>query len=85
MRDPHATNRRRAMVHASAYADVNSAMRRKKQRVLGHSYVITYQTREKAAEEGKEDGFREHNVLITKHNIGRKRARCGGMIDDMIG
>jgi hypothetical protein len=49
-------------------------MRRRKQRVLGHSFVFKY----KVPSPGPQDGevkFEEHSILFTRHNIGRRRAR----------
>lgn len=56
--------------------------RRRKQRVLGHSFLLKYKRRRG---EGKHDGegygdglpneLVEESILFTRHNIGRKRAR----------
>ncbi|EWM22449.1 hypothetical protein Naga_100011g58 [Nannochloropsis gaditana] len=48
--------------------------RRRRQRVLGHSYLIKYLR--KRDEEVRQDlGSTESSILFTKHNTGRKRAR----------
>lgn len=63
-----------------------SGGRRRRQRPLGHSFVIRYKL--KSAEpravkdvEGEEregvENFTEHTILFTKHNVGRKRSRYG--------
>ncbi|GAB5034806.1 Hypothetical protein NocV09_02101100 [Nannochloropsis oceanica] len=50
-------------------------VRRRKQRVLGHSFVIKIYTRrnDRVGDEDKE--FVETSILFTKHNTGRKHAR----------
>lgn len=56
-------------------------MRRRKQRVLGHSFLIKYLARRNDGDGDEYKEFVETSLLFTKHNTGRKRARyvygCG--------